>query len=106
MIIIKTMPFVLNDNEIGDIVWETKKDMAMQDLEATRLNITRDIEQNMATEFLEDVILTISVNKHTMKTEINYSETKSKSAIRLIKDFLSGDMDRFSKQWNKNLPNT
>jgi hypothetical protein len=36
-----------------------------------------------------------------MKVEIDYSATKSKKAIRLIKLYLAGDMDTFAKEWLK-----
>lgn len=101
MIKIDVKPFTLTDKEKSSKAWKMKRKLAMQDLELAKTSLQRDLEHDIPVTFLDDIILTISVNKKTMKTEIDYSTTKSKTSIRLIKVWLSGDMETFAELWLK-----
>jgi hypothetical protein len=101
MIKIDIIPFVLTDKEKSSWTWKMKKKLAIQDLEVARISLQKDLEDNLPVAFHEDIVLNVSVNKKTMKVEIDYSATKSKKAIRLIKLYLAGDMDTFAKEWLK-----
>jgi hypothetical protein len=101
MIRIDTIPFVLTEKEKISPTWKMKKKLATQDLQLAKTSLQRDLEQNIPVTFLDDIILTIAVNKKTMETEIDYSATKSKSAIRFVKLYQSGDMETFANEWLK-----
>lgn len=100
-IIIKTLPFELTKKEEMNENWRFKKMTALQNLEVSSKAIKTNLESNIPVSFKEEVILTISINKFSMKTKLDWSETKSKQAVRLAKSYLSGDQLSFVKELMK-----
>lgn len=99
MVIVNTIPFELTEIQKSKWEWQMKQKLALADLEAMKDFLKRELSDNLPVTFLEDIILTVSVNKWTMKLKIDYSMIKSKKVLSLIKLWLKGDMKRFSRLW-------
>src|SRR5258705_2392355 len=91
-IIVNTLPVILSNKQENNPTWQLRQKIAKQDLEVAQKSILRDIQQNIAIEFADEIILTLSINMRTFKIKIDYSQIKSKTATRLIKLYLSRDI--------------
>lgn len=98
---IHTMPVILNDRQRKSSNWNFIQKIAKQDLDAAKQTIQRDLEQNIAIKFADEIVLTLSINAITFKVKIDYSEIKSRNTIKLIKLYLSRDMEAFAIEWLK-----
>lgn len=98
---IDIIPIVLTNKQRNNPTWQLKYKIAKQDLELAQKSILRDLEQNIAVKFNFDIVLTLSISITTFKIKIDYSKIKSKTSVRLIKLYLSRDMDEFAKEWIK-----
>ena len=98
---VNILPVTLTDKQRSNSNWQLRQKIAKQDLVAAQQYILRDLEQNIAVKFADEIILTLSINIRTFKIKTDYSQVKSKRAIRLIKLYLSRDMEAFANEWNK-----
>lgn len=97
-ITIKTKPVKLTDKQQNDNSWRLRQKIAQQDLECAQKTILRDLESNIPVQFKSDIVLTLSISLTTFKIKKDYSETKEKGSVRLIRYYLSRDMDNFVKE--------
>lgn len=99
MISIKTIPFVLTNDQKRINSWRTKQKLATQDLQVMQESLQRTLEHDIPIEFTHDILLTISVRRTDLKTIIDYSEVQDKKSVDLIKLYLSGDKVSFAHKW-------
>lgn len=99
MIIIKTIPLTLTDNQKKIGSWRLKQKLANQDLQVMKGSLHWTIEHDIPIKFLRDIVVTISIRKTDLKTSIDYSEIKDKESVDLIKLYLSGDRVSFANKW-------
>ncbi|OOV20308.1 hypothetical protein [Flavobacterium sp. LM4] len=97
MITVNTIPFELSKQDRKRSDSKFIEMIANQNLIASRNGIKRDLEESIPVHFYNDITLFVSINKTNFKTKIDYSRIQSKSDIRIIKAYLSGDEYLF---WN------
>ena len=100
-VIVKTLPVTIPDNKKHIKSWQIREIFAIQDLECAQMTIARLLEHDIAVQFGTEIVLTLSINIRTFKIKIDYSEIKSKTSVRLIKLYLSRDIDGFAEEWFK-----
>ncbi|MCZ4695139.1 hypothetical protein DWB61_08680 [Ancylomarina euxinus] len=100
-IIIKTKPVELTEKQKCDNSWQLRQKIAQQDLECVQKSILRDLENNIPVQFKSDIVVTLSISLTTLKIKKDYSEIRNKSTVRLIRYYLSRDMNNFVKELMK-----
>jgi hypothetical protein len=99
MITIKTIPFVLTESQTRQATWRMKRDLATQDLQLAKDSLQRAIEHDIPIKFMHDIVLTISVRKTDLQTIIDYTETKDKESVELLKLYFADDKIAFANKW-------
>jgi len=98
---IHTLPVKLTDRQRKSSNWQFRTKIANQDLDLAQKSILRDLEQNIAVKFADEIVLTLSINTTTFKIKIDYSQIKSRKTVHLIKLYLSRDIEKFAKELMK-----
>ena len=98
---VNVTPINLPESKKNSSTWKIRYQLAKEDLEVAQQSILRNLEQNIPVNFSTTIVLTLRISLTTFKIKIDYSQIKSLKQARLIKLYLSGDMENFASEWLK-----
>ncbi len=98
-IIITMNPVNIPPTSYPALETELKQQIAIQDLESTRLYILRTLKHYIPINFSAPIHLHLSYNARTMLVKVDYSKVKNQKARNLIQCYLNGETKAFSKAW-------
>lgn len=100
-VIINIIPVNLNIKQRNNPDWLFRQKLANQDLIKAQKSIYRDIKHNIPIDFTDEIILNLSISPITFKIKIDYSQIKNKKIVKLIKLYLTREMEKFISEWFK-----
>jgi|GEM_PF-5768957 len=98
-VIISTLPVELSTRQRNKPDASLRTKLAYSDLMLAKESITRNLKHNIPVNFNFDIHLTLSINTTTFKVHIDYSAIPYTKSKKLIKQYLTGDLESFASSW-------